>query len=159
VKPFASCETGTLVLGRGTGGREPNASNTLAGSCADGDVGPARQRWNAVDSIKVSSADGSSLAEGGAAHIDAAVWITTPGEDVVDVFHAADALSPNWTLIATQVPRNAGSQEVSVAYVLPAGAQQAVRVQLRQGRAAEPCAPGDVNDRDDLVFGVAGSTR
>jgi hypothetical protein len=37
--PGVSCDSGVLLTGRGSVGPEPNAPNTLFGSCADGNSG------------------------------------------------------------------------------------------------------------------------
>ena len=60
--------------------------------------------------------------------------------------------------------RRAGSLDAAVvvsrARVLwPAGILQAVRVQVRDASTDGPCASGDTNDRDDLVFAVDEARR
>jgi hypothetical protein len=151
-----SCDSGaTLVIGRSAGGREPNAPNTIGGSCADGTTGPASGRWNAVDSVKVYTADGSLFAPNKTVRVDAGVWASsTPSVDAVDFFSAADAANPAWTLIGSVVPTVAGAQTLSATYRLPPGGMQALRVQYRQKSSSMPCAAGATNDRDDVVFAV-----
>jgi len=164
----ASCDTGSLVAGRGQGGHEPNASNTIAGSCADGETGPLVGRWTGNDRIRISTIDGNNFAAGGMVRFEATVWASSAfAADAVDFFYAADARSPSWRWLGTAVPRAAGAQTFSGTYQLPSGDWQAVRVQYRK-QAASPtplpfplpkapgaCATGGYNDRDDLVFPVA----
>ena len=70
--------------------------------------------------------------------VDATVWAyTTPSADHLDLYYAANAASPTWTLITTLTPTAAGAQTLSATYTLPAGALQAVRAQFRyQGSAS-----------------------
>jgi hypothetical protein len=151
-----SCDTGALVRSRAVGGREPNASNTLAGACEDGPVFPSKDMATAVDRIVVATVGGDPFTRGMDVRIGASVVASSePSADAVDFYYAADARQPQWTLIETVVPTAPGPQELSTTYRLPAGALQAVRVQHRtQGAKEEPCAPGDFNDRDDVVFAV-----
>jgi hypothetical protein len=153
-----SCETGTLVRGRARSGGEANTPNTIGGACADGASGPAFQRWPAVDAIKVSTADRTPFAPGGAVRIEASVYAEGSGTEAVDFFAAADATLPGWTLIGTLVPRAVGVQMLSIGHRLSAGGRQAVRVQLRDQSASGACAVGGGNDRDDLVFAVSTGT-
>jgi hypothetical protein len=151
-----SCDTGSLVRGRAVPGREPNASNTLSGSCEDGPVFPSTGTVTAVDRIVVATAGRDPFTPGIGVKIGATIVASSdPSSDAVDFYYAADARQPEWTLVDTVVPDAPGPQELYTGYRLPAGAVQAVRVQHRtQGTPADPCAPGDLNDRDDVVFAV-----
>jgi hypothetical protein len=151
-----SCDTGTLVRSRAAAGREPNAPNTLAGACEDGALLPSMAGVTAVDRIVVATVGGNPFTRGLDVRIGASVVASgDPAADAVDFYYAADARQPQWTLIETVVPTARGAQELSTTYRLPAGMLQAVRVQHRTGGGAgEPCAPGDSNDRDDVVFSV-----
>jgi hypothetical protein len=146
-----SCDTRTLVRGRGPLGPEPNQPNTIADSCADGTEG---EGWN--DRIRVSSSDGLPFTAGLGAIVTATVTARSDFEqDAVDFFVAADANDPAWVHAGTVVPTGPGPQELSLEYRLPLGGLQAVRVQFRHQGSSVPCASGPFDDRDDLVFAVA----
>jgi hypothetical protein len=154
-----SCDTGsTLVRGRGTGGAEPNAPNTIDGACPDGESGPISERWSAIDRVRVSTLDGTHFAPGKSVRVDATVWASSnPSAEAADFFQAADAANPDWKLIGTVVPTASGPQTLSTAYRLPPGGLQAVRVQFRQRTDGGSCAAGADHDRDDLIFAVGES--
>jgi leucyl aminopeptidase len=151
----SSCDSGpSLLLGRGTRGPEPNQPNTINSSCADGNSGTFHVD-ESNDRIKVSTVDGTSFAAGKTVRIDATVWAwTTPSSDKLDLYRAANAVSPAWTFVATLTPTVAGAQTLSATYTLPAGALQAVRARFRYGGSASSCASGSYNDHDDLIFAV-----
>jgi leucyl aminopeptidase len=150
----ASCDSGVLHLGRGSKGPEPNAPNTLAGSCADGNGGSFHVD-ESNDRVRVSTLDGSSLAAGKTVRIEATVWAYSAfASDKLDLYYAANAASPVWTYITTLTPTAAGQAKLSATYVLPAGAMQAVRARFRYGGSPTPCAAGTYDDHDDLVFAV-----
>jgi len=151
----SSCDSGpSLLLGRDGKGPEPNQPNTLASSCADGTSGTFHSD-ESNDRLKVSTLDGTDFAAGKTVRIDATVWAwTTPSADRLDLYYAANAASPAWTLIGTLTPTVAGSQVLSATYTLPAGTQQAVRAQVRYQGTASPCTSGSFNDHDDLAFTV-----
>jgi trimeric autotransporter adhesin len=145
----ASCDTGSLVIGRGQQGPEPNQPNTLQASCPDGNA----QTAGFVDHIKVSTADGTPFATGSMVSVTATIRTSLAADDVLDFFHADDAAAPGWVLFASRAP-GSGTQTFAASYTLPRGALQAVRVQYRRGGGAIPCSAGTSNDRDDLVFAV-----
>jgi subtilisin family serine protease len=148
----SSCDSGTLLVGRGTRGPEPNAPNTIASSCADG-AGGTFHVDESNDRVKVSTLDGSNLAPGKAVRIDATVWAYSSfGSDRLDLYYAANASAPVWTFVATLAPSAAGAQVLSATYTLPPGNLQAVRARFRYGGSATPCATGSYDDHDDLVF-------
>ncbi len=150
-----SCDSGTsLLLGRDGKGPEPSQPNTINGSCADGTSGTFHSD-ESNDRIKVSTTDGSAFATGKAVRIDATVWAwTSPSSDHLDLYYAADATSPAWTLVATLTPTAAGAQTLSGTYTLPAGPLQAVRAHFRYLGSATACSTGAYDDHDDLVFAV-----
>jgi trimeric autotransporter adhesin len=149
-----SCDTGALVRGRATFGPEPNHPNTLFRSCVDGNSTLFHPN-GANDRIRVVTRDGLPFAPGKVVVIVAEVRATPDfAEEAVDFFFAADATQPQWELIETIVPTTAGPQTLQTRHLLPEGGLQAVRVQLRRNGTPEPCAPGSLNDRDDLVFAV-----
>jgi len=151
----SSCDSGaTLLLGRDGKGPEPNQPNTINGSCADGTSGIFHSD-ESNDRITVSTTDGGPFAAGKTVRIDATVWAwTTPSSDHLDLFFAADATSPVWTLVGTLTPTVAGAQTLSASYTLPAGTLQAVRAHFRYQGAATACSTGAFDDHDDLVFAV-----
>jgi hypothetical protein len=149
----SSCDSGaSLLLGRDGKGPEPNQPNTINTSCADGTAGTFHSD-ESNDRIKVSTTDGTTLAAGKTVRVDATVWAwTTPSQDHLDLYFAANANSPTWTLIGTLSPTVAGAQTLSATYTLPAGALQAVRAHFRYQGAATSCSTGTFDDHDDLVF-------
>ncbi len=152
----SSCDSGaSLLLGRAaTLGPEPNQPNTINNSCADGASGTFHAD-ESNDRLKVSTVDGTSLAAGKQVRIDASVWAwTTPSQDKLDLYFAANANAPSWTFVGTLTPTVAGAQTLSATYTLPAGALQAVRAQFRYQGTASACTTGGFNDRDDLIFAV-----
>jgi extracellular elastinolytic metalloproteinase len=151
----SSCDSGAaLILGRDGRGPEPNQPNTIADSCADGTSGTFHSD-ESNDRLVVSTLDGTNFAAGKTVRIDATIWAwTTPSQDKLDLYFAANANSPTWTFLTTLTPAVAGAQTLSATYTLPSGALQAVRAQFRYQGAASPCTAGGFNDRDDLVFAV-----
>ena len=151
----SSCDSGpSLLLGRGTVGPEPNQPNTINDSCTDGTSGTFHSD-ESNDRIRVSTTDGGNFAAGKTVRIDATVWAwTTPAQDHLDLYFAANANSPTWTFITTLTPAAAGAQTLSATYTLPAGGLQAVRARFRYQGAASSCAVGGFIDHDDLVFAV-----
>jgi len=151
----SSCDSGpSLLLGRDGKGPEPNQPNTINSSCADGTSGTYHSD-ESNDRLKVSTVDGTSFAAGKTVRVDATVWAwTTPSADHLDLYYAASATSPSWTLIGTLTPTAAGAQTLSATYTLPAGSLQAVRAQFRYQGSASACTIGSYNDHDDLVFAV-----
>jgi leucyl aminopeptidase len=150
-----SCDSGpSLLLGRAALGPEPNQPNTINDSCADGASGTFHAD-ESNDRIKVSTTDGTALAPGKTVRIDATVWAwTTPAQDKLDLYYAANANSPTWTFITTLTPAAAGAQTLSATYTLPSGALQAVRARFRYQGSAAACGAGSYNDHDDLIFAV-----
>ena len=153
-----SCDSGpSLLLGRDGKGPEPNQPNTIGDSCADGTAGTFHID-ESNDRILVATTDGTSFAPGKTVRITATVWAwTMPTADKLDLYYAADASNPSWTLISTLTPAAAGAQTLSATYTLPSGALQAVRARFRYQGSASPCAAGAYNDQDDLVFAVDSS--
>ena len=153
-----TCDSGAaLVLGRGSVGPEPNQPNSINNSCADGTSGSFHSD-ESNDRVKVSTVDGTDFAPGKQVRVEATVWAWSGyTSDHLDLYYAADATSPSWTLIATVNPTAAGSQVLSATYTLPSGGSlQAVRAAFRYQGSAGSCASGSYNDRDDLIFAVGG---
>eukprot|EP00956_Cyclotella_meneghiniana_P026890 scaffold59234_cov56-Cyclotella_meneghiniana.AAC.1 len=167
-----SCDTGSLVIGRGTmSSGESNYPNTIDG-CADGNSGSFHSD-ESNDRIVVKSSGGGALRAGNLATIEATVYAYSASDDTADFFYAADATNPVWFYIGSARPSGTGLQNISVTYTLPMGAEnQAVRVQFRYASSGDdddddddgsndanmpstnPCDGGYYNERDDLVFKV-----
>ena len=151
----SSCDSTTLVDSRSASlsPAEPNQPNTLDG-CADGTSGTYHND-ESNDRIVISTLDGLNFEEGKTVEIAATVWAwSTNTSDTLDLFYAADANNPSWTLITSIVPPAAGANTLTAQYTLPAGGLQAVRAQFRYQSTNAPCSAGAYNDRDDLVFAV-----
>lgn len=147
------CDTGALLVGRSTSLSEPHTPNTLDG-CADGRSGTVHAS-ESVERIRVSTTDGSAFAPAKTVRIDTTVWAYWDyTKDALDLYFAADATRPEWTFLTTIVPNASGAQVLSATYTLPEGPLQAVRAAFRKGGSAAPCATGNYNDRDDVVFVV-----
>ena len=142
----AVCDAGpTVLLGRDSmlGGPEPNQPNTINNSCPDGTTGTFHSD-EAMDRLKVSTLDGTPLAPGKTALIEATVWVWAPAPtlDRLDLYYTADANNPAWTFITALTSSTAGPQTLSATYVLPAGGLPAVRAVFRFQGSASPCAAG-----------------
>ena len=161
VNAGSGCDSGpSLLLGRDTlsGGSEPNQPNTIASSCADGTSGTYHSD-ESNDRLVVSTTDGSTLAAGKTVTVSATVWAYSSfTSDHLDLYYAANANSPTWTLIGTITPTVAGAQTLSANYTLPSGSLQAVRAQFRYNGSASSCTTGSYNDHDDLIFAVGAGT-
>jgi leucyl aminopeptidase len=149
----AGCDSGTLLNGRAGLGPEANAPNTLGATCADGTSGTYHSD-ESNDRIKVATNDGTNLAAGKQVTVTATVWAYSSTADTADIYYAANANSPTWTLIGSYKPSGSGARTITATYTLPAGALQAVRVNFRYNSTAGTCSTGAYNDRDDLVFAV-----
>jgi 5-hydroxyisourate hydrolase-like protein (transthyretin family) len=152
------CDSGSLLVGRASLGPEPHQPNTIYGSCADGTEGMLHSD-ESNDRIRVSTLDGTSFAAGKAVQVEATVWAwSDPSTDSLEIYQAADANSPVWTLVATLTPTAAGTQTLSTTYTLPASSLQAVRARFRWTGSAGACGAGAFDDHDDLVFAVGAPT-
>lgn len=151
----SKCFTGALLDGRGPLGPEADAPNTLGATCADGTQGSYHVD-ESIDAITIRSSGTFTVSDTVA--VEVKIWASQAYlMDALDLYGAPDATatSPAWQLIATLTPARAGAQVLSAPYVLPAGALQAVRAQLRfGGEAAFVCGGGTFDDRDDVVFAV-----
>ena len=149
------CDSGPVLLnGRDGKGPEQNQPNTINRSCADGIEG-AYHYDESNDRIRVFTTDGLPFAAGKTVSVQATVWAwTNPSLDKLELYYAANANSPSWTLFATLTPTIGGAQTLSASYVLPSGITQAVRARFRFLDTAGACGTGDFDDHDDLVFTV-----
>ncbi len=154
------CSSDTLLLGRGGVGGEPNAPNTLGGTCPDGEAGTFHVDGS-VEAIQLIR-EGATLAEGRPVTVEVRVWGgTEPGE--LRLLHTADArYGRAWTQVgkASTVP---GEQVLRFSFVLPfgplSGQLHAVRAALGVPGGTGPCVPGPLHDHDDLAFTVEGTPR
>ncbi len=149
----AICDSGTLLVGRGTMGPEPNQPNTIANSCADGNSGTFHND-ESNERIRVSSLNGTPFTAGSQVRVDVTVWVWSSTQDFLDLYFAADAQSPSWTFLGTLTPTATGAHTMSATYTLPAGSLQAVRARFRYQGSAASCAAGAYIDHDDLIFPV-----
>ena len=146
------CDSGTLLVGRGPLGPEPNSPNTIGNSCSDGSEG-AYHSDESIDRIVIQGNDGLALTSGRLAKVDIDIWAYGPG-DHLDVYYTSNAASPLWTYFGSADITVAGAQTWELTYNLPQGALQALRVQLRWQGATSPCTTDIYNDHDDLIFAV-----
>jgi leucyl aminopeptidase len=149
----ASCDSGTLLNGRGGMGPEVNMPNTINSSCADGLSGSYHVD-ESNDRLKVSTLDGTSFAAGKTVKIDATVYVYSTTADKLDLYYTANAASPTWTFITTITPPGTGIRTLSANYTLPTGTVQAVRAVFRYNGSVASCVSGSYNDHDDLIFAV-----
>lgn len=158
------CDSLDLLDGRGTmrNGNEANRPNTL-GSCIDGNSGSYHYD-ESIDKIVVRSGNedgtgsGVNMVEGGQATIVATVYPWFSGSsDYADFYVAGDSSNPQWQFIGTKQPSGNGIQEIRMAYTIPQGLNQAVRVNFRyrgvQGSNGA-CSSGSYDDTDDLAYVV-----
>jgi hypothetical protein len=93
------------------------------------------------------------IVAGGRVTIVASVFAWSSGaSDTADCFYTSDALSPNWQYTGSITPPGGQDRELKMAYTLPDGPNQAVRVQFRYGGSIGTCTSGSYIDRDDLVL-------
>jgi hypothetical protein len=151
----SACDSGaSLLLGRSTKGPEPNYPNTINSSCADGTSGTFHTD-ESNDRLKIATNDGSNLAPGKTVTVTATVWAySSYTSDKLDLYYAANANSPTWTLIGTYTPSGSGARTISASYTLPTGSLQAIRANFRYNGSAAACSTGAYDDHDDLVFAV-----
>ncbi len=151
----SECDSLALLDGRGSVGPEPNQPNTID-SCADGTSGSYHSD-ESNDRIVVKTLDGSDFAAGATVQVEATVYgYSTGSSDHLDLYYAADAGSPSWTLITTIDLTAGGVQTLSAQYTLPSGSLQAVRANFRYNGSQSSCSGGSYDDTDDLVFAVGG---
>ncbi len=152
----SECDSVALLDSRGTlSPAEPNQPNTL-GSCTDGSSGSYHSD-ESNDRIVVKTLDGTDFAAGKTVQVEATVYAWSTGtSDHLDLYYAANANSPSWTLITTIDLSSGGTQTLSAQYTLPSGSLQAVRANFRYNGSPSTCGSGNYDDTDDLVFAVGG---
>ena len=154
----SSCDSTTALLnGRDTmsGGNETNQPNTINSSCADGTSGTYHSD-ESIDRVQIATTDGTSFAPGKTVKVSVTVWAYTGyTSDHLDLYYTANASSPTWTAIQTNItPTGAGVQTLTGTFTLPSGSMQAVRANFRYTGSASSCSTGSYDDHDDLVFAV-----
>ncbi|HYV43343.1 MAG TPA: Ig-like domain-containing protein [Myxococcaceae bacterium] len=156
---YRMCYTQQLVFGRGGGGTELNPPNTIDG-CQDGTVvstsPPRYVAYVQAQNVMNNSIMGSFAAGRQMLITVGALAVATT--DKIDLWWAADATNPQWTLLGSFSPTNVPQfNNFNVYFTPPTGGVQAIRGTIRQGSApAVPC--GSVNsdwDADDLVITFA----
>jgi len=155
----STCDSAGLLNGRANivGGAEPNQSNTILNSCADGPSG-IYHRDESNDHLTITTVDGQPFAPGKSVRVTATVWAAVAKYDWLDLWYAPNANSPVWTLIGTLSAPGTGAQIMSMTYTLPTGALQAVRATFRFSGHANVCTTGSYDDHDDLAFAVGSLT-
>lgn len=153
-----SCDTGTLVTGRGTmtSGNEPQSAVNVIDGCVDGNLGTYGTA-ESLDRLVLRTDDGGPLAAGRPVHVDGDVIAnsgaaTTP--DRFEVYWASTTASGaiSWQQAGSTVTVSTpGSQTVSVPFTLPAGAI-AIRGRFGQAAAGVSCGATGTDDQDDIVF-------
>jgi hypothetical protein len=156
VAPY--CSSGTLLNGRGAltpTGAEAHAPNTLDGSC-DGLAGTYQQD-ESLESLKVSTLDGSPLNAGKTVRVDAALWAgaSYSTDQLVLAYSSGGA----WTPLATLVPTQSGPSTLTATFVLPtlpADGLRYVRGTFDSSQSTgDVCSATSYRDVDDLAFAVA----
>lgn len=157
----SGCSSGTLLNGRGYmgSGPEANVANTLDDCDTDGSSGTYKED-ESIEKILVRSGDIGTPSDeimkaGSRVTIEATVYAWSSGaSDTADFYYSSTASNPIWQYIGSRTPEDGGEQVIKIAYDLPEGTTQAVRVQFRFGGQIGTCTYGSYNDRDDLVFTV-----
>lgn len=150
-----SCDSGSLLIGRGDVSPEPNAPNTLNGSCRDGTWFLSGTVPEAIHALRASTLDGSPLEPGKVVTIQVSAYIGMPAPTRIEVYTTADLVNPAWTLIHTFAPPTNMLQTFSLRYTLPSGSIRALRARLNYNGTTRPCGyAGSWDDQDDLVFAL-----
>ena len=154
------CDSGaSLVNSRGAMlTPEPNQSNTLNASCADGSTGTYHSD-ESIDRVSIKSVDNGNLAIGKQATVSVTVWCYSGTSDFLDLYYTTNTATPTWTTIATGITcGTTGAKTITQNFTLGATAgQHAIRAQYRYLGTASSCTAGSYNDHDDLYFQVAAS--
>jgi fibronectin type 3 domain-containing protein len=158
-----SCDTGTLVNGRGTmtNKNETNRPNTINNQCTDGNSGTYGSDEN-IEQITVATSDGACLAKGKTITITAKVYCYSTSTDYLDMYYTTNVTTPSWTKITSTTRKctATGWQNISVGYTIPSTAptgNHGVRVNYRYNTATAPttgCSTGSYDESDDVVFYV-----
>ncbi len=155
--PSPRCDSRELLRGRGSVGPEPNAPNTLRGSCGDGEEEGTFHESRSVDSVRVATLDGTELAVGTPVRVEVSLWADGPADLVI--FESAYD-NPWWRYVTTIPVDGVGPRTVNAFYTPDREAgTHAVRASLRDVGSVnqyEPyyCAQDSRDDTDDLAFQV-----
>jgi len=152
----ASCDSGTLLDGRGTRGPEENQPNTRDGVDCDGDSGTYHSD-ESLDRLVVRSLNGDDMIEGTTVEIEATVWAWSTGSsDTLDLYYSNsnDMSNPNWQHIVSKTPSGGGQQIITAQYQLPEGLNHVIRGNFRYSGSRSYCSRGSWDDADDLAFVV-----
>jgi subtilisin family serine protease len=147
------CSSGVLLNGRDTlaGGAEPHQPNTIKGSCADGTFGTYLAD-ESIETIKVSSVDGSPMRSGNTVRVDVTVF-AYDANDHLDIYTSPSAATPAWGYLTTLTPTSPGLQTLSTTFALGTGGAQAIRAHFRFLGSPSPCSTTNgFDDHDDLVY-------
>ncbi|RKI36567.1 hypothetical protein D7Y27_28020 [Corallococcus sp. AB004] len=147
----ASCDTGSVVDGRGSVGPELNAPNTLNGACQDGNNGTYHSD-ESIDRLRIATLDGSPLAPGKVVNIQVTAYVTMPASNRIELYSATNLANPVWQLINTIMPPTNFSQTFTLRYSLPAAPIQAIRARISYNGPLTSCGSGSFDDHDDLIF-------
>lgn len=154
-----SCTSARLVDGQGA--TEPNRPNTIAGSCPDGTNLGRYHFEESLDRLFITTLDNTNLAPGKHVRVEAKAYLLGDA-DYIDLYYAPNAAAPVWTYLTTLHQAGSVHDTISLSTefdLQTGGPQQAIRASLRAFGSPSPCAAGDWNDRDDLVFAVAGGSQ
>ena len=158
------CDSGNLLVGRGTLGPEANRPNTLYGSCTDGTAGNFHQS-ESIDKLVISSVDGGPITMGKAIRIEATVWASSQYyQDRLELYfdRYPNSTGRSWTSIATLSASGPGAQTLSTTYTLPAATTSSssdlvIRAQFSPVTITEGVCNSSVErDVDDLAFMARG---
>lgn len=154
--PSMTCDSGSLLSGRDSlvVRSESGQPNNLSGVCADGSGGEYHSD-ESVERIVISSENGNPLTPGSVARVAVTVWAYSEFHtDRLDLYYAASASRPSWTLLTTLTPAGSGEQTLEATFTLPRGGLQALRAVFRFQGAIGTCPSGAYDEADDLVFAV-----
>lgn len=151
----SSCSSGTLLVGRGSVGPEPNAPNSIDG-CEDGNKG-VHHKDESVDKIIVRSGrlEGPSVGtirEEEYVTIIATVWAYS-ANDTAEFWITSNPINPSWDYIGSlNVTVEDTTEEIKMEVRLSKGPTQAVRVVFHYLSNANltACPGGSWDDVDDL---------
>ena len=147
------CSSGTLLNSRDSlsSGAELHQPNTINASCADGMLGSYLSD-ESIESIRVSTVDGSVIAPGKTVRVDVTVYAFVSNDDHLDIYTSPSATSPTWSWLTTLTPASPGLQTLSATFVVASGGSQAIRANFRFLGAQGSCSRGAFDDHDDLIY-------
>ena len=149
----SGCDSGSLL--NGSGGIEANQPNTISNACADGS---GRDHAAAINSIQIRTGDETQLAAGKFTIVESEVFLTVPRARI-RLYYTTDARNPVWKALGNfDVEAGRSGKRITLAgFALPGQGTDlhAVRVAFSSDdEFIPPCATGQNDDNDDLVFRV-----